>query len=312
MRKLYFVLAVLPLALTGCLKSEGYTSKLGPVATGVEIYNYLRTQNDIAVQPADVGIRLAMLLAEAESQNGMDDLNSVIVGGVGVKNALFGRATTIEKTANGYKITYLRSHGDNDMYERNGVFYITTNGAAQLTDTEVVGQKKWVVSVSGDAVTLKQGSWLKPLYISGGSTVLYNAGNGVYRMDLSGIEVWNPDLREIKSRWTGGFNWKPADARLIYSQCIGKESLLSGEAGGETFMTLNNSTPARMWYRLDNGRRHATGILIGGTEEGGLTSTADYDITKYPSPNVKIVWSYDDTSGLSYVVTWNGISVSMP
>ena len=312
MRKLFFALAALPLVLTGCLKSDGYTSKLAPVAPGVSIYNFVKDQNDMAMQPAEVGIRLAMLLAEAEKQGSMNDPNGVTVDGTRVKDMLFGRTTTVEKTADGYKITYDNSHGDNDQYLRKGVFRVATNGAEQLSQTEVVGAKKWVVTVEGDLV-VGSSSWQYAYFISNGSTMLYNAGNGVYRFDISGFEACKSASKELKSKWYGGFDWKPADAGLAYTACVGKESWLSGEASGESFYSLNNSTPANMWYKLADGRMYRSGnTVIGGTEEGGLSSTTDYDTSTYPSPNVKVEWSYDDKKGLSYVFTWNGISVSMP
>lgn len=312
MRKLFFVWAALPLVLTGCLKTDGYTSKLGPVAPGVQIYNFVRDQNDMALQPAEVGIRLAMLLAEAEKQGSMDDLNGVTVDGTRVKNMLFGMATTVEKTADGYKITYANSHGQNDLYMRKGTFLVATNGAEQLSETEVVGSRKWVVTVEGEAV-VGNSSWNYAYFISNGSTMLYNAGNGIYRFDLSGFEASKSASKELKSKWSGGFDWKPADAGLAYTACAGKESELSGEASGESFYSLNNSTPANMWYKIADGRMYRSGnTVIGGTEEGGLSSTADYDITAYPSPNMKVEWSYDDKKGLTYVFSWNGISVPMP
>lgn len=312
MRKLFFIIAALPLSLTGCLKSDSYSSKLEPVARGLEIYNFVGMQNQIAMQPAEIGIRLAMLLAEAQKQNSMDDLENVRVNNIRVINNLFGTGTRVEKTSEGYKISYLYSGGGiNDDYVRNGVFYVETNGVEQLADTEVIGSRKWVVTVD-DEVTLEQSSWKSTINISGGSTTLYYAGNGIYRIDISGLEAWYPLSREIKSRWSGGFNWKPADRDLIYSQCINRETKLDGEASGDSFYSFNNSTSAGMWYKITDGRMLSYRRLGGGTEESGLSSTADYDISKYPSPNVKIVWNYDEKNGLSYVFTWNGISVSIP
>ena len=312
MRQLFFFLAALPLVLTGCLKTDSYSSKLEPVARGLEIYNFVGMQNQISMQPAEVGIRLAMLLAEAKKQNSMDDLDNVRVNDVRIINNLFGSATKVEKTDDGYKITYIYSRGGiNDDYQRYGVFYVDTNGAEQLADTEVVGSKKWVVTVD-DEVTLQLSSWETTINISGGSTMLYNAGDGTYRIDMSGLEAWYPRSRELKSRWSGSFRWKPGHPELIYSECLKKETQLDGEASGESFYSLNNSTPTRMWYKIEEGRMLSYRRLGGGVETGGFSSTADYDTSRYPSGNVRVEWTYDQVNGLSYVFSWNGISVSMP
>lgn len=312
MRKLFFVLAALPLALTGCLKSDGYTSKLEPVARGLEIYNFVGMQNQISMQPAEIGMRLAMLLAEAKKQNSMDDLENVRVDDARVINNLFGSGTKVERIDDGYKITYVYSRGGiNDDYERYGVFYVETNGAAQLAETEAVGSKKWIVTVDDD-VALQQSSWQTTINISGGSTVLYNAGNGKYKIDISGLEAWYATSRELKSNWTGSFEWKPGDPELIYSQCLKKESELEGEASGESFYSLNNSTPTHMWYKLTEGRMLSYRRLVGGIEDGGFSSTADYDTARYPSGTTRVEWKYDEVNGLSYVFTWNNISISMP
>lgn len=72
MRKFYLIslAAAAALSLTGCLKSEGNDlfKKLEPVRPGIAIYNAAHPQNVLSMQSADAALRLAMLLAEAESR----------------------------------------------------------------------------------------------------------------------------------------------------------------------------------------------------------------------------------------------------
>lgn len=303
MRKLLLA-AVAAALLSGCLKSTETTSKLKPVAPGLEIYSCANTQTQMALLPAATAVRLAMLLAEAEKQDKTEDLDNVSIDGVRVKYALFGAETRITKTGDGYRIVYSNSCGaTNDRYRRSGTVTVRTDGVGQLAETE--SAHRWIVKVE-DVLTVNP-SAVEPLYIAGGTTSIYRTGD-VYRIEVGGFEGYF--TREIPSNWNCEFDWRPADAQLAYSACRGKESTLVGEGSGASFYMLNSlSVPTHMRYRVSDGRYLASGYIASGTERGWLTSMADYDINRYPSSEVTVVWSYEG-GRVSYVVTYNGNSAS--
>lgn len=89
----------------------------------MNIYSMTMTQNAVAMQPANAGIRLAMLLAEAAeavsprpSSKDVDLTKLKIEGNSNsVMTLLFTAGTKIERQANGdYKITY---NGDYQQYD---------------------------------------------------------------------------------------------------------------------------------------------------------------------------------------------------
>lgn len=308
MRKLFCVLAAVPLLLTGCLKSDNVSSKLEPVSRGMQIYNMVGVQNQMALQPAEIGIRLAMLLAEAQKQDKLGDFKNIRVDDIRVIVSLFG-ATEIEQTDYGYKIAYQYTKGmTRDDYVRSGVVRVRTNGAPTLSQTEVDGSKKWEVTVE-DKLSLQQASDGRPIVITGGKTTLYNAGNGVYRIELNGLASYYYD-ENVVSNWSGIFDWRPADRNIAFSDCTDKESFFSGTGSGETFHPSVSGKSAHMWYRLVDGRMLSYRRIAGGTETCGFSSTSDYNPSYYPAADMEIVWSYDGT--LSYVITYNGKSVTMP
>lgn len=290
--------------LTGCLKSTESTSKFAPVAPGLDIYNCAATQTQMALLPASTAIRLGMLLAEAAKQQKTEELESVAVDGTRVMVALFGIDTRITKTDDGYRIAYSNSCGaTNDLYRRTGVVTVRTNGVDQLVDTQ--SDKPWVVTV--DDVLSVNPSSREPLNIAGGMTSIYYAG-GAYRIEVTGFEGYF--AREIRSEWNCAFDWSPKDARLTYSECRDKESTLAGEGSGATFYSFNTQNlPTHARHRISEGRYLGTGRIAGGTERAWLTSVADYDTSRYPSPEVSVVWNYD-ANRVTYVISYNGNTVS--
>ena len=59
----------------------------------------------MATEQANIGMRMAMLVAEADKQ-GVEKLEDVKIEGVSIKSKLLGTSSTIEKTTTGYKITF--------------------------------------------------------------------------------------------------------------------------------------------------------------------------------------------------------------
>ena len=72
MNKLFATIVLAAFALSGCIKEDDSYKELLPLQPGMNIYNMTMTQNAVAMQPANAGIRLALLLAEAAKQKDSD------------------------------------------------------------------------------------------------------------------------------------------------------------------------------------------------------------------------------------------------
>ena len=118
MKKIIATMALAALALTGCIKgSDGVSEEYRRVQGGIMIYNSVTAMQNVAMQPANAGIRLAILLAEAEKQIAASETPDAPITADYLKNLtvkiygatsdikmqamLFGDLTTIEKTSVG-------------------------------------------------------------------------------------------------------------------------------------------------------------------------------------------------------------------
>lgn len=102
---LFVAAAVASMVFTGCINEDDTYKKLQPVQQGINIYNWTSSQYSMATEQANIGMRMAMLVAEADKQ-GVEKLEDVKIEGVSIKSKLLGTSSTIEKTTTGYKITF--------------------------------------------------------------------------------------------------------------------------------------------------------------------------------------------------------------
>ena len=125
MKKFLFVAAavVASMVFTGCINEDDTYKKLQPVQQGINIYNWTSSQYSMATEQANIGMRMAMLVAEADKQ-GVEKLEDVKIEGVSIKSKLLGTSSTIEKTTTGYKITFNPAYMDMDGYSREGAVLI--------------------------------------------------------------------------------------------------------------------------------------------------------------------------------------------
>ena len=118
MKKFLFVAAavVASMVFTGCINEDDTYKKLQPVEKGINIYNWTSSQYSMATEQANIGLRMAMLVAEAHKQ-GVDNFEDVKIEGISIKGKLLGTSSKIEKTTTGYKITFNPAM-DMDGYSR--------------------------------------------------------------------------------------------------------------------------------------------------------------------------------------------------
>lgn len=134
MKKFLFVAAavVASMVFTGCINEDDTYKKLQPVEKGINIYNWTSSQYSMATEQANIGLRMAMLVAEAHKQ-GVDNFEDVKIEDISIKGKLLGTSSKIEKTTTGYKITFNPAM-DMDGYSREGAVLIDTGGAPLLED----------------------------------------------------------------------------------------------------------------------------------------------------------------------------------
>lgn len=286
----------LTLTLTGCIDKDDTYEKMEPVQGGILIYNNALNQNSVAMQQANFGIRLAMLVAEAAKQPGVGNLDDLKVNDVKIKPRLFGSAK-IDELANGdYKVTFTPNLAELDAYSREGVLLVKTNGTKQLSETSE--DARWEISFENGLDMVYSGSRAHTITTSGGTTsIYYNAG--YYTIEMDGIKCFYDSSKTIVSDWGGDFTLKPENISLAYSDCAGKKFVLNGYASGNSFVTFNGSTSTPMGFRVTDGEYLTSSAIKNGKYEARISGS--YDYTQFPSDNVIVIWNGGQAS-----VQYNG------
>ena len=218
MNKIFATIVLAAFALSSCIKEDDSYKELLPLRPGMNIYSMTMTQNAVAMQPANAGIRLAMLLAEAAKQYPETELKDVdltklkIEGNSNsVMTLLFTAGTKIERQADGdYKITYNGDYQQYDGFFLKGSMLVKTGGVEQLKDTN--GSQTWQVEIE-EGLTLSARSDIGTstvVNMEGGSTTLYNEGLS-YTVSLSGISA-SFENSSVSSSWRGDFSLRGANA----------------------------------------------------------------------------------------------------
>lgn len=300
MNKLFATIVLAAFALSSCIKEDDSYKERLPVLPGETIYNMTMTQNSIASQPANAGMRLALLVAEARFQNADDPateitaemLSSLTLENVTLRTRLFGTDSKIEAAEGGFKITYSESVQQADGFYLKGSVLVKTNGAEQLKDAtsanpwQVVPQELKVIAYSqyGDKQTVN---------VESGSTTLYSDGNGQYVISLNSIRA-NIDEKSFYSDWSGTLYLSAEDDDLIYSKCKGKDFKVYSDSynypSGDSIYSYDGSQKLALSYQLTDGVFRGM-TIIEGTQECSFVNRWEYDTAAYPSGDVRYVWS---------------------
>ena len=181
MNKLFATIVLAAFALSGCIKEDDSYKELLPLQPGMNIYNMTMTQNAVAMQPANAGIRLALLLAEAAKQYPDTELKDVDLTKLKIEgnsnsviSLLFTAGAKIERQDDGsYEITYNEDYQQPDGFYLKGSVLVRTNGAEQLKDAQV--DKVWQVEIQDDLKVLSRSNYgTQTVHMEGGSTTLYS------------------------------------------------------------------------------------------------------------------------------------------
>lgn len=283
MKKVLFVAAVaMSLVFSGCMKEDDTYKKLKPVQPGLNIYTGAMNQNIVSMQQANFGLRLAMLVAEADKQQKTIDEVTVGSSNTLLKRQLLGNAK-VETTANGYKITFDADYADLDTYVRKGTLLINTNETALLKDA--TESKPWIVTFEDKLTMGYSGGDMQAITLTGGLTKLYFVeSSGAYGIGLEAQQSYVGKTEELTSNWNGKFTVKPENVNFTYTDCAGKKFMLNGTATGRTFNTYDGISATTMSLRMTNGEYYSSSALYGGKIEASLGD--GYNPSLYPSKDV--------------------------
>ncbi len=289
-KSLIALLLTLPIALTSCL--DGSDSEPSPVAPGISIYNAASVKNQLALLPTDAGIRLAMLLAEADKQglteNQLDVKIKINDSEVLLREKLFPSGTAITQDGTKYTLVFGK---DASYYE--GTVEVETNGFALSDDSA-----EWTIATSGLKADVNNGFNSVTYTYADGETATISENMGIYGIQLSGIDL-SSGSTPLLSGWSGNYTLMTGASSLAYSDChekefkmtgMGKDSALSWKVTNVNYKGVENTLTGQIGS-----------IILSGTVECSLVGS--YDSETYPSPNVKVVFS---NNGQSYTITYNG------
>lgn len=298
MKRIFATLMLAALALSSCVKENDSYKDWLPVQPGQYIYTYVMTQDRVAMQAANAGMRVAVMAAEVAKQRAAGDdevtIGTVKYNGRPLLSALFNSGTKIEETDDGYMLTFSKDYLMPDGFHLEGSLLVRTGGAAELANGA-----EWSVEMQPDFKLYSDsayGSVQSQVNMYGGTTTLTDNQDGSYTIRLSGIaaEVDGSDVGS--SNWSTsdeGFVLRPEDEKvtLAYSSCHGETFRINGSASGlSIYANMSESRPLSMSYTVTDGL--FVGLrIIGGTQECEFTSTSDYDTAVYPAPDVRVEWT---------------------
>lgn len=306
MKRFLMIAAALPMLFASCVNGNDDSYKdFEQVQGGIKLYRMAAEQNSMALLPADMTVRLAALIAQAERQQTLlgelPELDDVMINGRNMKDALYGsRRATIVRTPAGYQLT-LNESTEMDSYALTGMLIIDCNGAKKLVET--TPENPWRVTLEpGCAVHISANGTTHRMEMYANAMELYHVGSGAYRINFTHVGIY--DNSSPRSDWSGSFTLTaPAEAYDLVLSNLTSDSrfLFAGGADGNTFYTLGGLSGTHMEYDLMAGVYSGLQI-VGGTEEvrAGIPASEEY-----PASDMRIVWGLNGQY-LTYTVYYNG------
>ncbi len=313
MKRFFALAALAALTFSGCIKEDNTYKEWSKVQAGTYIHDWALTQNDIAMKPASMAIRLGMLLSEAAKQNpGVElksvDLVNLAVNKISVMSKLFGGNIKIEFLETGYKMTFVENIQHPDGYYYKGSLLIATNGAAQLSET--TAGAKWNVSLV-DFYTLAYNSGSSSsstITYENCNTSVYNNGEGGYTAEVNSARTYINENKQ-RSNWNATFQVKPANENLAYSDCAGKNFTVKGRGEGPAFVSFNYAGDATSLVYESEGTYRSQSAYLNVTETASLGGYGDYELSTYPAREVIYRWTYDEAKNtVSRIIYYNSFT----
>lgn len=305
-----------------------------PLSGGWEIYRIARSQQNCAMDGANIAFRLNILLTEAVRQydGTAIDLNNILAddGTTNISDQLFRKGTEFDPAtydgtiAGTYTITYTDGSTTVD-YRRKGVVKIDTGGSL-LTDDDFDG---WYVGNDSDPDNLMQAYLGYDSYT--GSEVYANVNFGNYEISPGATNEWNVyvsgyesymnlnwgSATPVKSNWNSDMliranfdEWNYNTLKLATS-----EVQISGTAEGQTMYWSDSGVQWDMSYAIPTSTPmiFATGNSCGwnyfksATEKAEiLNSRTLVDSSIFPSLEMSVTSVLTNCS-MTQIITYNGM-----
>ena len=276
MNKFLAITALSALAFTGCMDDDnGKWKEQQQVMPGMSIYNSTMMQQNISMQMAGAGLRLASLLAEAEKQNPGKPLAEIELDKIKVKLdkseytlqiLLFGPGTKITKSGpEGWLISYAEGTQQADGYILEGSLKVNTGNAEQLADTSypdnmwsVEMQPDFVIkAISRNAVGNNEQTTIQ---MKDGKTSLFRdpSGTAAYVVTLENIRAnfeTTSSGKEYVSAWNGRLTLTPEeDESVAFSDIWDDDLKADGAAQGLSIYANSTETaPMGLSYKVQGG-----------------------------------------------------------
>lgn len=330
-------------AFTGCMNdnSEEY-KRYQQILPGMNIYNSTTIQQNVSMQMASAGLRLASLLAEAKKQNPDTDLAQIDLSTIEIEVwsadrslqlLLFGPGATVTRESETtWRITYPEGGQQASGYYLEGSLVVNTNGSELLS--EATFSNPWQVVIQPDfGIKVNSsdnwgGTTQVAIDMNSGITKLYLDETGNYVVILDGVQANFADSETFVSFWSGQLNLKPESGESLAFSDIWDDELHvessnvpmapygAGFWGSTFYANMSGTGSMGMSYKLQDGvyrftSRIASGSvgvyaqIVEGTQTCSYTSVGDYDTSLFPSGDVEYRWSYENDQ-LSYTVIYNG------
>ncbi len=299
-------------------------SEYATIYPGIVLYNAANMQQSVALDGADVAIKLAMLLDECEGDPSRFDTEQVELFGrkYYLKTVLFGSGNKIsrDEETGEFLISFLGSQqGFFDPFLRNGIYRVTTPTASLSQATE---ESRWIVRPEGVVnLAYPNGYTTQSIRLSAAETSLYLLSDASCRLSIRGVEAAFAESAQYVSDWQGDFCLRSSIVPTDFSFSTLFEATFSlwGEASGSSFYAFNNASTTRFEYRVEathpiNRTPSKTGNLLitDGIEYVRLTTPADYPSESFPSPEVEVERkSNKDFSTIETIVTYQGVSCTL-
>lgn len=344
MNKFLAITALSALAFTGCMDDDnGKWKEQQQVMPGMSIYNSTMMQQNISMQMAGAGLRLASLLAEAEKQNPGKPLAEIELDKIKVKLdkseytlqiLLFGPGTKITKSGpEGWLISYAEGTQQADGYILEGSLKVNTGNAEQLAGTSypdnmwsVEMQPDFVIkAISRNAVGNNEQTTIQ---MKDGKTSLFRdpSGTAAYVVTLENIRAnfeTTSSGKEYVSAWNGRLTLTPEeDESVAFSDIWDDDLKADGAAQGLSIYANSTETaPMGLSYKVQGGvynffsrvASNSVGVytqIVEGSQICEFMQVGDYDPTLFPSPKVECKWTYEG-GRLSYTVFYNEFSYTI-
>ncbi|WP_295940357.1 hypothetical protein [uncultured Alistipes sp.] len=300
-------LAVVALSLVfgGCIKGSNSNDRYKDVWPGVNIYAGSWNQHVYATQQADMGLRVAMLVAEAEAQGETIENVKVKVGTTDVllKGILFGTAK-LEETATGYKLTFDANQGITED-PRIGVMLIDKNGSDLLIDATILNP--WKVTFVGDFVKGYNATNSESITSTAGETSLYFDGMDSYVVSIAGVALYSNATKKWTSNWNSSFTITPENENFTYTDCASKAFLVEGSGSGVSFNSYDNVSASRMSIRISDGKFTGPYAATDCTLDCAVLD--NYNEAGYPSRAVNVKFVTDANKERTRTISYNGFMV---